>query len=237
MIKEKKLKDLLDELQGIVNSLKVKLPKEAPLFISSSIDPLRILFLREACFHRITELSESACDAFKKENLITGYVLAQAVMEVSALFLYLISAVQGALRDGDVEALKEILIRMFVGINSKKKLDSFEEIDGARIFERVQNPISVSVLMKYVTENLSSFKDLYDCFNEVAQPNTMNFIKAYVRGDRSKKMTYFGKEQGKLGGHLESDIQVLISCLEDFMDIYNQFARLVVSFQGSAGLI
>ncbi len=237
MIKEKNLKNLLDELQGIVNSFKVKLPKETPLFIASSIDPLRILFLREACFHRIAELSESTYEAFKKENLIAGYVLAQAVMEVFALFLYMIGAVQGALRDGDVEALKEILVRIFIGINSKKKLDSFEEIEGARIFEKMSNPSSVSVLMKYVTENLSSFKDLYDCFNEVAQPNAMNFIKAYVRSDRSKKMTYFGKEQGKLGGHLESDIQVLISCLEDFMDMYNQFARLVVSFQRSVGLV
>ena len=237
MVKEKKLKDLLDELQGIVNSLKVKLPKETPFFISSSIDPLRILFLREACFHRIAELSDSACDAFKKESLITGYVLAQAVMEVLALFLYLIDVVQGALKDGDVESLKKILVEAFVEGFSRKKMGTLEEIEGEEVSTKLLNPISVSVLMKHMAENLPSFKDLYDCFNEVAQPNAMNFIKAYVRIDRSKRVSYFGKEQGLLGGHLESDIQLLISCLEDFMEMYNQFARLVVSFQKAASLV
>lgn len=55
MIKEKTVKELLDDLQKMVYILRSRLPKEAPLFFSKSIDPLRGLHLREACIHRIVE--------------------------------------------------------------------------------------------------------------------------------------------------------------------------------------
>ncbi len=85
MTKEKTVPELLDDLQNISSLLKASLPREAPLFFSKSIDQVRALHLREACMHRISELVESACDAFKKGNAMSGYILARAIMETFAL--------------------------------------------------------------------------------------------------------------------------------------------------------
>ena len=124
MIQEKKSKELLGDLREIVNILKSNLPKEAPIFIFKSIDPARALHLREACFHRITELAESACDAFKKENKVSGYLLARAIMETFAFFWYFVDEVRGALKDEDIEGLRMVLTRMMVGAKFKKAKDA-----------------------------------------------------------------------------------------------------------------
>ena len=120
MIKEKTSKELLNDLQDIVNILKSSLLKEAPIFISKSIDPARALHLREACFHRITELAESACDAFRNGNNVVGYLLARAIMETFALFWYFLDEVRDALKDEDIVDLRAVLTRMMAGAKAGK---------------------------------------------------------------------------------------------------------------------
>ncbi len=234
MIKEKTSKELLDDLQDIVDHyLKPSLLKEAPVFISSSIDPARALLLREACFHRITELAESACDAFKKGNTVAGYLLARAIMETFALFWYFMDKVSNALKDGDVEDLRIILTRMMVGVKVEKAKDAIVEGLGKAKEEmgKTLDPIHVMDLIRHVSKKHPSFMDHYEFLCEISHPNAAGLLKAYVRNDWDKKTIYFGKEQGSFGSHLESDLQALVISLEGFMDLYDDSVEVFVRFK------
>ncbi len=234
MIKEKTVTELLDDLQSIVDCyLKPCLPKEVPIFISTSIDPAKALQLREACFHRITELADSACDAFKKGNLVSGYLLARAIMETFALFWYFLDEVRGALKEGDVEHLREVLKRMLVGAKIEKAREVFAEILEKTKEEigKSLDPIHVMDLMRHVSKEIPSFLGVYEHLCEVSHPNAAGLIKAYVRNDWDKGTVYFGKEFGRFGSHLESDLQALIISLEIFMDLYDESALLLKRFQ------
>lgn len=134
-----------------MNALKSELPKQAPLVIPRSADPgmpthlndpLRILHLKEACFHRITELTDSACDAFKKGNIVTAYLLMRAFMETFALFWYFVDQVEESLKHNDLEELKLVLTRMAIGVKAnagKKMLDQ----EGEKIENELLVPIEV----------------------------------------------------------------------------------------------
>lgn len=76
--------------------------------------------------------------------------------------------------------------------------------------------------MAHVSERLPPFKELYDFLCEVAHPNTLGLIKAYVKNDWESGVSYFGKEQGQLGSHLESDLQNFMALLEAFMSLYSE---------------
>ena len=232
-MKDKTIEELLDELQNLVDTLKGSLPKEAPLFFSSHIDPVRDLYLREACLHRVTELAESACDEFKKGNLVAGYVLTRAFMETFALFWYFVDKLRDALKDGDVKELREILTRMLLGVkpvDKQVKLKKVFEDVGEEVRKQL-NPIHVLKLIEHVEKKLPSFRQLYDYLSEVTHPNAMGFIKAYVRLDWDEKMAYFGKEHGQLGSHLATDLEALTIWLEGYIGLYNESAELFKRFQ------
>jgi hypothetical protein len=233
MIKEKTVKELLDDLQSIVNLLKSSLPKEAPIFISKSIDPARALHLREACIHRITELAESACDAFKSGNNVAGYLLARAIMETFALFWYFTDKVRDALKDEDVEKVRAVLTRMMVGAKVEKAKDAIVGVLGKtkEAMGKSLDPIHVLDLIRHLAKEIPPFMDHYEFLCEVAHPNATGLLKAYVRNDWDKGVSYFGREQGSFGSHLESDLQALIVSLEGFMDLYADSAELLLKFQ------
>lgn len=195
MIQEKTVTELLDDLQKVVDTLKANLPKQAPLLFSKSTDPLRALHLREACYHRITELAESACGAFKKGNNVSGYILARAVMETFAFFYYFVSKVSEAIACEDAEELREALSKIVMSLKAQIVKDGMEEGLGV------------------------AFQDSYDFLCEVTHPNVGNLIKAYVKNDWSEKLAYFGKEEGSLGSHLASDIEALVVLLEEFLKL------------------
>ena len=224
----------MDELKNVVDTLKGSLPKEAPLFFSSHIDPVRALHLREACIHRITELAGSACDEFKKGNLVSGYVLTRAVMETFALFWYFIDKLRDALKDGAVKELREILTRMLLGVKPVEKQEKLK-----KVFEEVGeespkqlSPIHVAKLLEYIKKKLPPYGELYDYLSEVTHPNAMGLKKAYIRYDWDKKMAYFGKERGQFGSHLGLDLEAFIIWLEGFIGLYNESAELLAKFQG-----
>ncbi len=232
MIKEKTVKELLGDLQKVVYALQARSPKEAPLFFSKSIDPLRGLHLREACFHRIAELAESTYEAFKKENLATGYLLAQAIVETMALFWHFLDEVRDALKNEDSEHLREILTRILVGTKAEKTKDDaeagWEEVE--EVMEKPLGLVHPIDLIKHISKAYPPFLDIYDYLCEVSHPGVDGLIKAYTRNDWEARMVFFGKGQGKFGSHLQSDLEALMLMLAHFMDLYDESERLLEKF-------
>lgn len=208
--------------------------KDAPIS-HLSLDPVRALHLREACLHRITELTESAYDGFKNGNLVTGYLLARAIYETLALFWYFIDQIKASLESGDLEELRDILTKMLVRSKvetiQKNVVDILEQSKEG--LDETLDLIYVSKLIKHVAEKIPPFKMHYDFLCEITHPNAMGLIKAYVRNDYQAGKVYFGKEQGRFAGHLGMDLEALIIVLESFVDSYNESASLISSFQGN----
>ncbi len=232
MTQEKSIPELLDGLQSIVDTLKSSLPKEAPIIISKSVDPSRALHLREACVHRIAELAESACDAFKKGSHVSGYLLVRASMETIALFWYFVDEVRDALKNGDIEDLRKVLTRMLMGVKLEAARDAIAKVTQKTRAElgKSLDPIHVMDLLRHVEKEVPSFMEHYDFLCEVSHPNAAGLIKAYVRNDWEKKVVYFGKEEGCFESHLPSDLKGFIACLECYMDLYDKSAGILTRF-------
>lgn len=236
MTQEKSVLELLDDLQNIVDALKANLPKEAPLVIPKStdpkkashlIDPLRVVHLREACYHRVFELADSGCEALKKGDIVVAYLLMRAVMETLAIFWYFVDHVEKALNYGDMKDLRKILSQMAVGVKSetgKTALQAALAKESIEVEEILFSPVHVLKLIDQMGKTIPAFKDQYEFLCEVAYPNSMGLLKAYVKNDWELGVTYFGKDDGELGSHLPSDIEALIVFLEGFIDLYDQSA-------------
>ncbi|NNM43059.1 MAG: hypothetical protein HKM07_01785 [Chlamydiae bacterium] len=220
-MEEKTTGELLQELSEIVEILKVSLPKEAPLFFSKAIDPCRALHLREACFHRVTELAESAYEAFLKKNTVVGYILLRSIMETVALFWYFYDKITDAIKTQDVHRIREMLSKALAGAKAAKAKEAGWSLD----------PVHILKLIRHVAKATPPFEDHYDFLSEVAHPNAAGLISAYVKNDWDKKIAYFGKEHGKLGSVLAFDLGALIVILNSFMDLYDRSAQQLEKFQ------
>lgn len=229
MTKEKALGDLLEDLQNMVITLKSSLPKESSLIIPKPTDPLQILHLREACYHRITELADSACSAFKQTNMAAGYLLAKAIMETFALFWCFVDQLKNALKHDDLEGLRGVLARMAIGVKvyegEEQESKAFDQ--NRESIDWLLTPMHVTEFMKHVAQEIPPFKDQYDYLCEMVHPNSLGLIRAYVKNDWDRGVSYFGKEQGRLGGHLESDLEGLLLVLEGFMTRYRESEELL----------
>lgn len=192
------------------------------------------MHLREACIHRIAELTESTYEAFKKENLVTGYLLAQAVIETIALFWHFLDEVRDALKNEDSEHLRESLTRILIGTKAETtKNDAgagWEEVE--EVMEKPLGLVHPIDLIKHISKAYPPFLDIYDCLCEVFRPGIDGLIKAYTRNDRETRMVFFGKGQGKFGSHLQSDLEALILSLAYFMDLYDEPEGLLKKFMG-----
>ncbi|MBM3192008.1 MAG: hypothetical protein FJZ63_05090 [Chlamydiae bacterium] len=230
--------ELLKDLKHIADALQANLPKQAAIFIpqdslAATLDPLRILQLREACIHRVSELAESTYEAFNKGNRVAGYVLARAIYETVALFWCFVDRLEKSLETGDLEELRETLTRMVLGSKIDKVKESITDIlkEAQEPLPKNLNPIYISDCIKEVAKQLPPFKEHYDFLCEVTHPNAMGLIKAYVRNDFQAGISCFGKEQGSLSSHLEKDLEALILVLESFIERYNHSGFLLIRFQ------
>ena len=227
--------ELMSEFSALVATLQANLPSSAPMFLSNVNDPCRALHLREACLHRVTELAESSLDAFKKNNNVAGYLLARAIMETVALFIYFLDKTEDAVASGDVKQIQEVLTHMLIGTKSKmigagiKKAfeDAGEEIPNSKLLD----PIHVMDLIKHVSQKIPPYAQIYDFLSEVAHPNALGLVRTYVKIDWAQKIAYFGKEHGELGSHLESDLETIVLVLRIFIIRYNESAVMLEKLQ------
>lgn len=220
-MEERSVDDLLEDLRVIVETLKVSLPTEAPLFLSKAIDPSRALLLREACFHRITELAESAYDAFVKKNYVPSYLLSRAVMETMALFWYFYHKLADAIKTQNLDDIRRMLSKALAGAKAEQAKEAGWSLD----------PVHVLKLIQHVAKDIPPFADHYDFLSEVAHPNAAGLIKAFVHIDWDRRVIHFGKEHGKLKSFLEFDLAALETNLNVFIDLYDRSAALLERFQ------
>lgn len=214
---------LLEELKIEIKTLQASLLKEIPMLFSSAIDPCRAIVFREACLYRITELAESAYEAFLKDRLVTAFILCRAFMETESLFLTFIDRLKESLATRAIDNIRSFLGNSLAGVKDEQ-IRKFKGINnpGTKL-----EPINVLTLIKNVGKKITSYPLHYASLCEFSHPNAAGIIGAYVTLDRSTNTASFGKNK-KLTPELA--LPQLVVSLQAFTHFYNQSAILVKEF-------
>lgn len=222
---DQELTSLLEKLRLKIEMFKSCLPKQTPILFCKSVDPSRAMIFREACLHRITELCESAYDAFAKNRLITAFILCRAFMETETLFWSFIDILKNSLETRKTDKIRNFLSKCLVGIRAEeiKKFRNPEE------FNEVPHPINVLTLIKEkMVKKIKHYPLHYASLCEFTHPNAAGTVDAYVAYDWKENTATFGINTDKLKA--EQALPHLVASLEAFICLYNESAAQLEAF-------
>jgi len=222
---DQELTILLKELNLKIEKLKCSLPQKTPILFCKSVDPSRAMIFREACLHRITELCESAYDAFAKKRLITAFILCRAFMETETLFWSFIDMLKNSLQTRKTDEIRNFLSKCLAGIKDKeiKKFRNPEESN------KVPDPINVLTLIQKTMGNAIKHYPLhYASLCEFTHPNAAGTVDAYVAYDWKENIATFRTNTEKLKE--EQALPHLVASLEAFICLYNESATQLEEF-------
>jgi hypothetical protein len=217
-------KDQIGQLKNLVDILNNSLSNEIPFDFSVAIDPFRAVVVREACLHRIAEISESAYEAFSKDNLVVALILSRAVMETEALFWGFVNELEGALKSGNIEKIRKFLTGCLIGVKSPqiKLLKSPENVD------LIIDPINILTFIDKMKKKITHYRLHYDSLSEFSHPNAAGTVDSYVSLDHEARVARLGKNRAKLVPELA--LPQLIGSLTMFLDVYDNSAKLLEQF-------
>lgn len=217
-------KEGLEQLKNLVDILNNSLPSEVPFDFSVAIDPLRAVVFREACLHRIAEISESAYQAFGKDNLIAALILSRAIMETEALFWGFVSELEEALKSRNIEKIRKFLTGCLLGVKSPqlKLLKSPENVD------LIIDPTNILTLIDKMNKKIPHYRFHYDSLSEFTHPNAAGTVDAFVSLDHEARIARLGKNRSKLVPELA--LPQLNAALTAFLDVYDYSAKLLEQF-------
>jgi hypothetical protein len=215
---------LLAEFRSIATELNASLPKEVPLGISRSIDPIRALILREACLHRIAEIVRAAYDAFARDDLVVAIILSRSIIETVALFWDFIAKLKAALASRNIEEIRSFLSGCLVGVKSPK----LKEFKSPSQPDLIVTPVNILTLIDKLDKDVTHFRLNYDSMSEFSHPNAAGTVDAYVVLDWDAGVARLGSNRTKLVPELA--LPQLVGTLTAFIIQYNHAAELLEKF-------
>lgn len=210
---------MIKQLQNILATLKNSLPNQAPLIISEAIDPSRALILRETCLYRITELTESAYEAFKKGNLITAFILSRAIMETESLFWSFLDEVEKSIKIGNIEKVRDFLSQALTGARASLAKEAGRNLKPPHVLELVRDQMG---------KKISHYFEHYEVLSEFSHPNAAGLNETYARIDYDQKKVFFGVNKERV--HENLALGPLVGSLEAFIIRYDASAKLMEEF-------
>lgn len=215
---------LLEQLISEIRMLQASLPNEMSLDFSKAIDPCRAAVFREACLYRISELAESAYDAFLKGRLITAFTLCRAFMETEALFWRFLDELKESLSSRTIDKIRTFLSKSLTGVKDYE----IKKIKSPNDPSIVLDPINVLTLIQNVGKRIHYYPLHYATLCELTHPNAAGTINAYATLNLSTNTVYFGKGKDTLTPELA--LPQLVVSLQAFTQLYNQSASLLEEF-------
>jgi hypothetical protein len=215
---------LLAELRSIATEVNASLPKEVPLSISRSIDPIRALILREACLYRIAEIVRAAYDAFARDDLVVAIILSRSIIETAALFWDFIAKLKAALASHNIEEIRNFLSGCLVGVKSPK----LKEFKSPSQPDLIVTPVNILTLIDRLDKDVTHFRLNYDSMSEFSHPNAAGTVDAYVVLDWDAGMARLGSNRAKLVPELA--LPQLVGTLTAFIIQYDHAAELLEKF-------
>ena len=212
---DKDLAESLSHAKELTEEFKLNLPKKieaASLSLKSKL-PFKAVSLREVLIHRLTELSEVACDLYERKKIVSAFIITRSVMETAAMLYWLYSKVKKAVDSQDIGDINDFLNRALLGWRDTKMpaqayniLTAVDEID--KIF--------------------NGYRSLYDSLSEFAHPNWSGVHGAYAKINTKEYSVDLGSEVTELP--VAIGLPPLEGSLEVFKHYYNELSTLFPSF-------
>lgn len=206
----------IQKAKNICEEFKLNLPEnfEIASVSATSKIPFKALTLREALFHRVSDLSNIACDLYEKESMISAFIITRAIMETSAVLYALYLNIQKTLKNKSLTNIDDVLMKIMWG--TKNDVEFFPEA------------YNVLGLIDKLTNECSDFRAAYNVLSEYTHPNSRGVYWSYVDLDKENYIVNFSKKTNAAA--LNSGYTVLIANLEIFKTFYNQLGDIFNDF-------
>ncbi|NGX49427.1 MAG: hypothetical protein K940chlam5_01025 [Candidatus Anoxychlamydiales bacterium] len=215
---------LIQELKGLVSMLNNSLPKEIPLGISISIDPTRAVIFRVAFLYRVAEITESAYDAFVKDNLVVAFILSRAFMETETLFWAFVNKLKVAIQTRNINDIRQFLTGCLIGV----KNDELKQLKHPSDVSLITTPTNILTFIQKMDKKIPGYELHHASLSEFSHPNAAGTVDAYVSLDWEAMVARFGKNKSKLIPELA--LPQLLASLKGFLDCYDYSAKLLEQF-------
>ena len=188
------------------------LPTEllAAAFSLKSKLPFKATSLREVLFHRVTELARVAVELFEAKRLVPAFVITRAVVETVAVLFWLHEKTEEFLKNQDIEAYDDFLMRALVGSR-----------DGTTRHESYNVLTAVDRLDK----RFSGLRSAYDTLCEFTHPNWAGAMGSFSKIDHEQHRLVLGVKPS--GPPVSFGLDPLIISLVVTQDYYNDLARVL----------
>ena len=164
---------LLKEANKLCENIRQNLPNvadPAAVSIESKI-PFKVLSIRELMLWRISDISDSAHELYKNEEIVSAIILTRSVMESVSVLFVLLEKLEKALEEDSIERLDDDVMRLLLG---------------GRLEDSYFQSFNIITLIDKLDKWSNGFRKAYDELSEFAHPNWSGCLGSYGKIDEEK---------------------------------------------------
>jgi hypothetical protein len=168
--------------------------------------------LRECLIWRQEELARNALSSLDAVDGVTSALLARAVIETTAMTMYIHDIVKRGVTKGIHEGDDEKLTGL---------------LTGSRIWPELPGAVNVLTMIDKVEKLVPGVRHSYDTLSEMAHPNWSGMQGAYATTDQENLMVYFSRGGRNPDGFKRGIAPSLAGSLGLFLHFYDQLGDLL----------
>ena len=172
--------------------------------------PWKLVSARELLLHRLSSLSASAVDCYRRRESVAAVLLTRALLETTAMLYSLAAALEACVAAKSVAGVDKALMNVLFG--SRNEMTS--EV-ATNILSRIDK----------VDAHFKGYRWWYDHLSEVAHPNYSGLFDAYGMLDTASATLRLGPNpsMGEFGEKM--GIPALCSALEIAIHVYDEMPQ------------
>lgn len=204
----------LQEAKDLANEIKTNLPDAydiASISVKSKL-PLKALALREAIIHRVSELSEVACQLYESKKVISAFIITRSLIETVAILYFIYDKIKKVNNNKDIDNVDHFFMRL---------------LHGCRDIQELPDSYNILTAIDKIDKIFEGFRKMYDDLSEFAHPNSSGLTFAYSEVDMNNYKMFFGVRDNI---PISFGLSPLVACLHIFIYYYNKFGELMPAF-------
>ncbi len=175
--------------------------------------PFKVVSLREALLHRAAELAGVACDLFRRNRVVSAFLITRGLLETAAVLCDLRDRVVGAIDTSMLSELDDFLMRALMGSRETN----------AKI-----QALNVMTIVDRVAKKTTFYRNSYDTLSEFAHPNWSGVLASYSKHDAKNLLVNLGADVAKMSPRI--GLPILIGVLEAFIFCYKDLGLRLPDF-------
>lgn len=219
MLNKKRLNynKILQSIQINVAGMKIALPKEISVgtFSITAKIPFKVHSLREALYHRVSNLSDVTLNLLLKSEYVPSLILIRSIMECTAVMFYLDKFVRKCISDNKIGDFDDRVMKLIFG--SKDGTTSLQAMN-------------ILTIIDHWNKDTPIIRQIYDDLSEFAHPNWSGVDGSYVKIDKKRLIARFKKITDKNSKPYELALVAFDSSIRSFIYFYDGIAEFLKKF-------